>query len=102
MSAVGGAVADVATMGELDVAPLHQTVVRRVVGMPALAVVHLHPGVRLPFAFDQSVHVACPQADASAGGYHQVGKVLAYTLSRLEYLKGRGGVVGGVALVGEE
>ena len=94
-----GAVAGIAPVGQFDVAVADAAVVGGVEAQPVVAVENFNPGMGLPLAHKESVDVAGRNALPSAEGYHEVGKVLAYALTRLHHFCRRGLYCGGLWLI---
>ena len=90
-SAVGGTVGGVTAMGDLDIAPLRDDVVRRVEGEPDLTVGHLYPGVCLAFASDEAIGISGMDTYAATEGDEEVRIVLTDTARVLVHIERRGG-----------
>ena len=94
-----GTVAGIAPVSQFDVAVADAAIVGGVEAQPVVAVENLNPGMGLTLAHKESVDVAGRNALPSAEGYHEVGKVLAYALTRLHHFCRRGLYCGGLWLI---
>jgi len=94
-----GTVVGISSVGQFDIAVTDAAVVGGVETQPVVAVENLYPGMSFPLAHKESVDVAGGDALPSAEGYHEVGKVLAYALTRLHNLCRRGLYRGGLWLI---